>query len=80
MADRDEKNMAHFKARSATTKQANDGKEMNTPVQVFIVMDNGNWGGQTDISGWTHVGTSPQINSFDVARARRRAHGFMADQ
>lgn len=82
MADRDDKNLAHFKARAGSVKLTGVDKnnDMNTPVNVFIVMDNGGWGQSTDISGWTHVGTSPQINSLDVSRARRRVQLFMADQ
>jgi hypothetical protein len=81
MADRDDANLAQFKSRAKNKKvvEAPVNPTAAAPVQVFIVLDGHRSTDQTDICGWTHIGTSPRVTPIDAARSRRRIQMFMGD-
>ena len=83
---RDDANLRQFTARArqpkvlASSPKIQSGSITPTPVQVFVVFDQGfgSVSDQIDDNRFKYMGTSSQISQYERACARRTAQGCMS--
>jgi hypothetical protein len=73
MADRDDAALRHFRSRSQQPKILSSAPSANTPVNVFVVFDQGfgSVSDQVDTTRFKYTGTSPQLSRYEGMSNRR---------